>query len=37
MVVDPDEARDMRSDEEKPSTWWGKLKYWLRRYLPVKY
>jgi hypothetical protein len=38
MVVDPSEARSMEEgDEEKPSSWRGKLKYWFHRYLPVKY
>jgi len=38
MVVDPSEARSMDDgEEESPSTWRGKLAYWMRRYLPVKY
>ena len=38
MVVDPSEARQMGDeDEEKPSSWRGKLAWWVRRWLPVKY
>ncbi len=38
MVVDSSEAKDMSDDEdEKPSSWRGKLTWWISRYLPVKY
>ena len=38
MVVDPSEARDMSDgEEEKPSSWRGKVAWWMRRLLPVKY